>query len=479
MKKLLVIIAVTGCLAATVRADVRLPKVFGDHMVLQREKPVTVWGWADAGEAVKITFGEATASTKADQDGKWSLQLPARKASSTPADFIVAGKNKIVLKDVLVGEVWLACGQSNMGPMHSAQFSAEDIPNANYPQIRFFSIAPGKASPVPLDDLNANWAACTPQSASNFCAVAYHFGRTVHEEVKVPIGLVWTAWGGTVIAPWIPLEGFELSESLKSPWADGARKFNAQSQVYYQFPTVIYNSLIHPLVPFAMRGVIWYQGESDILRNDTTIYTDKSRALIGGWRKVFKQDDLSFYFVLLPPYSYSSPAGYGKGKNTVEALPRFWDAQAECLKVIPNSGMAVISDTVTNVDDIHPGNKRVPGRRLALLALAKNYGQTNLVYSGPTYKSMEISGNKIVLGFDHVGGGLKTLDGAAPTHFAVAGADKKFVAAKATIQGAAIEVTSPEVATPVAVRFAWHETAISNLANKEGLPAAPFRSDKW
>jgi sialate O-acetylesterase len=228
-----------------------------------------------------------------------------------------------------------------------------------------------------------------------------------------------------------------------------------------------------------MRGIIWYQGESNCLKGDTTIYTDRTEALVKGWRTVFEQDDLSFYFVQIAPFIYAEKFKKRNDKLTAESLPRFWDAQTACLKRLNNCGMVVVTDITGNVKDIHPQNKRDVGHRLARWALAKNYGQTDLVYSGPRYTGMAAEGGVATLKFNHTGGGLKSLDGEALSNFTIAGADKKFLPAKAEIAGATVKVSHPDVADPVAVRFAWHETAIGNLGNAEGLPAIPFRTDDW
>lgn len=444
------------------RADVRLPKIFGDHMVLQRDKPINVWGWAEPGEDVKVTLGAASASTKAGADGKWSIQLAAQKAETKPQALEVKGNNEIALSDVLVGEVWLCSGQSNMEvPVSNTQHAKEELPKADHPQIRLFNVQ-GIKKPEPQDDVPGLWQICTPQSVGGFSGVGYHFGQKLHAELGIPIGLIGSNWGGTEIEPWTAKVGLEQVESLKAGAANGD----------------IYNGMIHPLAPFTMRGIIWYQGESNCLKGDTTIYTDRTLALVKGWRTVFRQDDLPFYFVQIAPFHYATEFKNHNKNLTVESLPQFWDAQTACLKALPNCGMVVVSDITGNVKGIHPHNKLDVGQRLARWALAKDYGQKDLVYSGPLYRSMEVKGGTVVLHFDHVGGGIKSLDGQPLSEFTIAGADKKFVPAEAKIEGDTIVVSAAGIDAPVAARFAWHETAVGNLGNAAGLPAVPFRTDK-
>jgi sialate O-acetylesterase len=451
-------------LAPATNADVRLPKILSDHMVLQRDKPINIWGWADADEAITVSFGKAKAATKAGADGKWAVQLPAQKTSSRPKTLIVKGKNEIKLTDILVGEVWICSGQSNMEwALNGTARGKEEIAKANHPGIRLYNVQGHISKPQPQEDAPGVWQACSPDTAPKFSGVGYHFGKALYLELKVPIGLIGSNWGGTQIEPWTPKVGLEQVDSLKAGAKSGG----------------IYNGMIHPLAPYTFKGIIWYQGESNCLKGDTTIYTDRTVAMVKGWETVFKQKDLPFYFVQIAPFPYVKAFGKRNKNLTEESLPRFWDAQTACLKELPNSGMVVVTDITGNVNDIHPRNKIDVGHRLARWALAKNYGKTRLVYSGPLYKSMTVKGDKIILEFDHVGGGLKSLDGKPLSHFTIAGADKKFVPAKAMVRGKTIIVGAAGIKAPAAARFAWHEIAVGNLGNKEGLPASPFRTDGW
>ncbi len=474
----LIVITVVA-FAGALHADVKLPNVIGSNMVLQQGKPINIWGWAEAKEKVKVTFAGKTVSATTGADGKWALQLPAQKANAEGQKLTVAGKNTITLKNVLVGEVWLCSGQSNMDwSMTRSQHKGEEIPKANYPLIRLFQIET-KALPTPAENVPATWTNCSPKTASRFSAVGYHFGQNLHTELKIPIGLIQSAWGGSEIEPWTPLVGFEKVASL-SKFAQQVKGLKPKARVNGHTPSAICNGMIHPIAPVTMRGAIWYQGESNCLKGDTTIYTDKTLAMVSGWRSIFKQDDLSFYFVQIAPFTYVKAYKEKRNKNlTAESLPRFWDAQTACLKAVPNCGMVVVTDITGNVGNIHPGNKRDVGARLARWAMAKNYGKSDLVYSGPIYKSMKVKGKKVEVSFDHCGSGLKSLDGKELSQFQIAGADKKFISAKAVIEGKTVVVSCADVAKPVAARFAWHEPAIGNLGNKEGLPAVPFRTDDW
>jgi sialate O-acetylesterase len=462
-------------------ADVRLPRIFGNQMVLQRDLPVRVWGKADPGEKVTVSIGKNESSATADEQGKWKVELPPL-AAGNPVEVKVSGKNTITLRDVLVGEVWVCSGQSNMGmTVQGAADAKQEIAAATHPQIRLFAV-PLIPSAKPADDCDAYWKECTPESVPSFSAVAYYFGRQLHEKLGVPIGLINTSWGGTLIEPWTPPVGFQSVPAVTSiltnleknppvvpqtkPRKNKKGKKVAAGPQLQQTPTYLYNGMIHPLVPFAIRGAIWYQGESNL--RDGKLYTEKMKALIQGWRSVWNEGEFPFYYVQLAPYMY--------GKNIPTALPLMWEAQTAALS-IPNTGMAVTID-IGNAKDIHPKDKQDVGKRLALWALAKNYGK-QIVYSGPLYKSMSVDGSKIRVKFDHVGGGLAARDGKPLKWFTVAGEDQKFVDAQAKIDGDAIVVSAPNVEKPVAVRFGWDQVADPNLANIEGLPASAFRTDRW
>ena len=490
-------------LPAAARADVSLPEVIGSNMVLQAGKPVVVWGWADAGEEVTVSVGDNKASTKADAGGDWRVELKP-VASSEAVEMTVAGKNTIKLTNILVGEVWLGSGQSNMQWSVKASADPEkEIAAANYPKIRLF-LVPLVPSGTPAQHVNAKWVECTPQTVENFSAVLYYFGRYLHKELNVPVGLIATSWGGTRIEPWIPPVGFESEPELTSQleqvkqtndvynkqmltqvkqlktWLAAAEAAGAAKKSLPAFPSVpahplnsngqptgLYNGMIHPVVPFAIRGAIWYQGESN--NGMGMKYHTLMKGLIAGWRSVWNNPELPFYYVQLAPYNY--------GRDNGIKLAGIWEAQAATLAV-PHTGMAVITD-IGNVADIHPKNKQEVGRRLALWALAKDYAKSDVVYSGPLYDSHTVELDQVRLKFKHSAGGLKSLDGKSLTWFTIAGDDKKFVPAVAKIEGETVVVSSSKILTPVAVRFGFDQLAEPNLGNKAGLPASPFRTDKW
>ena len=494
----------TALLAATsAQADVTLPAVIGSHMVLQREAPISVWGWADPGEEINITLGEMRAKTTADAQGDWLVKLPGMAAAAEPLEMTVAGKNTIKLEDILVGEVWVGSGQSNMQWSVAASDNAQqEIAAADHPKLRLF-LVPLVPSGTPAKNVNARWEVCTPQTIPNFSAVCYYFGRELHKSLDMPVGMIATSWGGTRIEPWIPPAGFQSQREL-----EGERGQIAAMQTGYQAalkghrdavrkwlvaadaaadaerpipepphfpanpfnsngsPTGLYNGMVHPLVPFGIRGAIWYQGESNL--GAGMHYNDMMKGLIQGWRSVWGQGEFPFLYVQLAPFKYGAAP---------TALPEIWEAQTATLS-FPNTGMAVVTD-IANTSDIHPRNKQDVGKRLALWALAKTYGKDDLVYSGPLYESMVVEGGRIRLKFQHVGGGLKSRDGKPLDWFSIAGEDKKFTPATATIDGESIVVESPQVASPVAVRFGWNQLAEPNLSNQAGLPASPFRTDRW
>lgn len=437
MQRLSILTLALGVLIAPARADVKTPTIFGSHMVLQRDKPLPVWGTADAGEEVTVEFAGKKVSTKADDKGAWKVTLPAMKANAKGQTLTISGKNKLELEDVLIGEVWIGSGQSNMEwRLSQIPSGKKDIPEAKHPTIRLYH-APKVQAKERAKDIKANWKVCTPDNVKDFSAVLYYFGARLQKEVDVPFGLINSSWGGSRIEPWY-----------------GTEKGSGG----------MYNAMIAPLQPFAIRGVIWYQGESNM--SEGMKYFDKKKILIDSWRSVWGQE-MPFYFVQIAPYSgYKAP------------LAELWEAQVATLK-IPHTGMAVTTDIVHNIKDIHPHNKFDVGNRLALWALAKDYGKKDIVYSGPLYKSMKVDGDKIVLSFAHVGGGLKSRDGEALTSFEIAGSDGKFVPAEAKIEGKTIVVSSKEVKEPAEVRFGWSNTTNPNLSNKEGLPASPFRTKDW
>jgi len=450
----LLVLAILCGPAAGVFADLTLPAVFGDNMVLQRGIPVPVWGQAGPGEKVTVTFAGQTKQGTAGKDGKWKVVLDAMKASPEGRVLTVASSvdnQKSTFENVVVGEVWVCSGQSNMAFRVGGVVNAkEEVAAAKFPLIRSLNFRGGRGG-------GKGWMVCSPQTAGGFTGTGFFFGRKIHLELKVPVGLINSSVGGTPIEAWTSVAAqkqLHASKSKDPKWklpAPGARSGG------------LYRSLIAPLIPYGIRGAIWYQGERNARAAGGYEYRYQLPAMIEDWRKAWGQGDFPFGFVQLPNIG----GGYG-GWVTVR------DSMRRSLRVA-NTGMAVTIDT--DRGSLHPRNKQDVGKRLALWALATVYGRKGLVYSGPMYKGMKIEGKTARLSFDHVGGGL-VAKGGELAMFEIAGADGKFVPAKAVIDGETVVVSSDQVAKPAAVRYAWARQAIkANLYNKGGLPASPFITD--
>ncbi|MGI8980395.1 MAG: sialate O-acetylesterase [Pirellulaceae bacterium] len=456
---LLLFLAATFPLAA--RGEVKLPKIFGDSMVLQQKSQAAVWGWADKGEEVTVTLGETKVSATAGDNGKWSLKL-ATPAAGGPFELKVKGKNEITLKDVYVGEVWICSGQSN-AEWTVAISTSPDVERelARHPKIRMIKVAQNP-SEKPVDDITGQWQVCSPSTVSNFSAIGYFFARHLQSELDVPVGIISTNWGGTICEAWTSKEKLNTDPDF-APILKRSEKFVPGNP---NQASVLFNGMINPIVPYGVRGAIWYQGESN--RDRAVQYRKLFPAVIADWRERFGQGDFPFLYVQLAPYRYG---------NNPEFLAEIWESQLKTLSV-PNTGMCVTTDIAT-VGDIHPPNKQDVGRRLALWALANTYGNATLPFSGPLYDSMTVEGNKVRIKFKHSAGLHARGNMGQITHVTIAGEDQKFVAAKAKVEGEAIVVESDQVAKPVAVRFAWNELAEPNLFNGARLPASPFRTDDF
>jgi polygalacturonase len=457
---------------------VRCPPVFGSGMVLQRDLPVPVWGTAAPGERVVVEFADQQAVATADAQGRWAVRLTPLAASSAPRTLVVRGTNELRFEDVLVGEVWLCSGQSNMekplgvrSGQHPTDNAEAEIRAANHPQIRLFQV-PRNGRPA-KDDLTLQWHVCRPDTIDrlSFSAAAYFFGRELQQTLGVPIGLLHTSYGGTRIEPWTLPEAYAPlpGASVLAEAAAGNRRIDGSDI------GGLYRTMVDPLAPYAVRGFLWYQGESNLVAGDIAAYPLKMRALIEGWRTAWQRADAPFYFVQLAPYLYS--ARNQPRPLTASALPLFWEAQARVL-ADRQTGLAVITDTVADLRDIHPTNKRDVGLRLARLALARTYGRSDVVDSGPIKQAVTFDDSLARVAFTHATG-LRSRDGQALTGFELAGADQAFHPASAQLVGESVELRSPEVSKPVAVRFAWHERANPNLVNAAGLPARSFRTDDW
>jgi len=442
-------------------ANVSLPAVISDHMVLQQNAEVTIWGWGNPSEPITVTgsWDNKEIKTKASNLAQWQVKIQT-PTTGGPYTLTVQGYNKIVIEDILMGEVWLCSGQSNIEWTTRAgiEGGAAEIQKANFPAIRFFTVPKKSADGVQLD-LAGKWVVCTPETMPDFSAVGYFFGREVHQQLNRPVGLINSSWGGTPAEVWVNSATIAGNAGL-------AQAAAALTEVEYGpvRPGKAYNAMIAPLIPYKIAGALWYQGESNVSNPEN--YAELLPALIGNWRQEWGYE-FPFYFVQIAPYKYGESAYAGV---------QLRDAQRRSLRV-PNTGMVVISD-VGNKDDIHPRNKIPVGERLANMALNKTYGKKELVPSGPLYRNMEVKGNKIKLYFDYAEPGL-VAKGKELTHFEIAGSDQKFVKATAKIEGKTVVVSAKGVKNPVAVRFAWDNIAEPNLFNKAGLPASSFRTDNW
>jgi sialate O-acetylesterase len=458
-------------------AQIRLPNIIGSNMVLQRNQVVPVWGWTAPGKTVKVRFSGQEKSAAADDKGYFKINLSPLKTSDKPQDMVISSDTSTIhLVNILVGEVWLCSGQSNMEytmkltnakPVRGIDSAALEL-SAHNPQIRLFKVEKKLSLP---DVTTTGWSESEGDALAAFSAPGYYFAKNIYEKLHVPIGVITSAWGGSRIEPWTPAAAYEGLPAFKEAFAK--QPLLIDSVVAGKN----YESMIAPLAPFAIHGFLWYQGESNCMTNEGIRYADKMQALVDSWRKEWGNDELPFYSVLIAPYYYTKRKDHVR--HTAETLPEFWEAQTESLK-IPNTDIITVTDLVDHLSDIHPSYKWEVGRRLALLALAKDYGYTSVAYSGPRYQKMQVKNDKIILSFTHAGG-LKTNNGKPLDNFMIAGEDNKFVPATAEIAGDQVIVSSAAVAKPAAIRFAWDETAMPNLVNATGIPALPFRTNgkKW
>ena len=456
-------------LAPALNAETTLSSIIGDNMVLQRNAPVVLWGWDNADKTVSVSIGDASATANVAADGGWSVSLPAMKEGG-PHTIVIRGSEKIEVKNVLVGEVWLCSGQSNMEWTVSRSLNPqEEIAAGTHPRIRHIKF-PHATSDKPINNARTlGWTETTPNTVANYTAVGYYFAREIEKTLDVPVGLIGCNWGGTRIEPWTPPVGFQMVPALKKDFADKLDSFpgkNNKGQVIHQTPLAIYNAMVHPILKYRFKGSLWYQGESN--NGEGMLYHEKMKALILGWREVFGHPEMPFHFVQLAPYRYNRP----------EALPGIWQAQLATLAV-KHTGMAVTVD-IGNVNDIHPKNKQEVGRRLSLWALANDYDKGIPVYTGPLFETVQRgTANNLLVSFQQgSAGGLTTRDNESPSHFEVADADGKWHAATAKITDKGqVQLASKNVDAPVAVRYGWNELAEPNLVNGAGLPASPFSGE--
>lgn len=470
--------AVFGMMHFIGAAELDLPAVFSDGMVLQQGMNVPVWGLGVPGTIVTVEFAGQKKTAITDSSSHWKLLLDPMPASSSPRKFQVSScEFQVSFTNVLIGEVWLGSGQSNMEmrmipfpPWHKGTLNfKEEVAAADYPDIRLFNIEK-RASRQPEFSCTARWEPCGPETVAGFSAVGYFFARKLYKELGVPIGIINASWGSTAIESWMPKAALESSPDFKMILGTlaAALKENPPDLIKdFWLPTACYNGLIAPVVPYALRGVVWYQGEGNAAWPE--IYEKLFSAMIESWRDIWGQA-FPFYFVQLANFDVA-----GNPELTPGKWARLRQSQMAALS-LPETGMAVAAD-IGDPKDIHPRNKQEVGRRLALWALANCYGR-DVVFSGPLYRQMDIRGKSIVLQFDYVGEGLVAKSGSLGG-FEVAGEDKHFYPALAVITNDTVIVHSPAVATPVAVRYGWTDNPVCSLYNQAGLPAAPFRTDSW
>ena len=461
MKHVLITLSILFTFSTAMFGKILLPSVFSDNMVLQRNSKVAIWGWSDPSETVKIITSwnsKDTIKVKSDNTSAWKTNIQTIGAGG-PYIIHIIGNGKVELKNVMLGEVWICSGQSNMEMSVNWKLinGEEEAAKANNPNIRIFHIQKIGAE-YPQQNCNATWTSCTPETMRATSAAGYFFARELQQKLNVPVGIIVSAWGGTPAEVWIEKSRIENNPELnKAKYSD---KFDG----WPGNPGTLYNSMIYPIVPYGIAGAIWYQGESNI--GNPQIYSQLMKTLIENWRADFKKD-FPFYFVQIAPYTY--------GANSKAEYLR--EQQDLASKTVANTGMVVISDLVDDVKNIHPKNKLDVGKRLATFALAETYKQNVGEYKSPAYQSMQVEKGKIRLTFDHAASGLKCT-GKSPEKFLIAGDDKNFVPATAKIEGNTIVLSSKLVKVPVAVRFCFDDATMPDVFSTEGLPLAPFRTDK-
>ena len=487
--------------AGDVRADVRSHVLICYNMVLQQGISAPIWGRAEPGEKVTVSIAGQTAEASADADGTWMVRL-SPMAPGGPYDMSISGTNTVKVRNVMVGEVWLCSGQSNMAmEVREAKDADAEIAAADYPDIRLFTVPP-QIRDVPARDVDAQWRVCSPATVARFSAAGYYFGRRLHRELHVPVGLICGAQGSTPAEAWTEIEALKAAiadpvghwheqvqreaevkadyEAKLAAWEQKAKTEGKEPpdkpvRPYYlgwarlAQPAGLWNGTIAPLVPYGIRGAIWYQCESNASRGRE--HRKLLPALIRSWRKEWGQGEFPFLIVAIAPLGpvYDHPTDSGWAEVV--------EAQWMTAESVPNCGLAVTTD-IGDAQSPHPLNKQEVGRRLALIALAGTYGK-DLVYSGPMFTAAEAEGGRMRLRFKHVHGGLVAGGGGALTGFAVAGADRRFVWAEARVEGDTVVAWSKQVPAPVAVRYAWAQNPVCNLFNADGLPAVPFRTDDW
>jgi sialate O-acetylesterase len=452
--------------SGTLYGQVKLPSIFGDNMVLQQQTDAAIWGIAAKNAIVKIStsWNNKTYTARAGSDGKWKTKVSTPSAGG-PYEISLSDGKTLKLKNVMIGEVWVCSGQSNMempvkGYMSQpVKGSNESIATSSNPLIRLFTVKKD-LNLQPQDDFTGSWKNCEPENVSEFSATAYYFGLMLNKVLKVPVGLINTSWGGTRIEPWISEEGIKKFNFVTLP------DKNQQGTLSPQTPAVLFNAMINPMVGYGIRGAIWYQGESN--RNEADKYVTLLPGMVENWRSLWGVGEFPFYYVQIAPFDYGT---------TGLSSAYLREAQLKASNAIPNIGMACIMD-IGEKDNIHPADKKTGSDRLAYLALTNTYGKSGFTGSGPVLKEMTVSGSVVKLTFNNAVNGLTSF-GKTLSSFEVAGANKRYVPASAFITGSGITLFSPSVAEPVAVRYAFKDFITGDLFNTEGLPASSFRTDEW
>jgi len=462
MKHILLTLVILSVFSMNMFGKITLPSVFSDNMVLQQNSKVAIWGWAGPGETVKIVASwnsKDTVKVKADNTSEWKTSIQTIGAGG-PYSIKILGSGNAELKNVMLGEVWICSGQSNMEMSVNWKLinGEEEALKANNPNIRIFHIQKIGAE-YPQQTCEATWTMCTPETMRATSATGYFFARELQEKLHVPVGIIVSAWGGTPAEVWIEKSRVENNPELNKS------KITEHYDWWPSAPGTLYNSMISPIVPYGIAGAIWYQGEANT--GNYPIYSLLMKTLIENWRADFKKD-FPFYLVQIAPYNYGD-------KGTSQYVR---EQEEMVTKIVPNTGMVVISDLVDNIKDIHPKNKLDVGKRLANYALAETYKQNIGAYKSPAFQSMQVTKDKVRLTFSNVITGLKST-GKTPAQFLIAGEDKNFVPATAKMDGNNIVLSSKLVKTPVAVRFCFDNTSMPDVFSTEGLPLAPFRTDKW
>lgn len=453
-----VLVLTSGLLMASLScySEIVLPSVFADHMVLEQKSKVSVWGWSNSAETIKIngSWNGDTITTKASAEGYWIAELPT-SAAGGPYTLTIKGNNETkTLTDVMLGEVWLCSGQSNMEftANWGLQNKETEVSKADFPGIRFFHV-PKHGAPYPQEQTKANWVACSPQTMPNQSSVGYYFARMIHQTLNVPVGIIESDWGGSSAEVWIKPDRISTHNH-----------FDENGWVPVK-PGVLYNGMIYPVIPYGIAGVLWYQGETNT--SFAGNYATVLDSLVSGWRRDFKKD-FPFYFVEIAPFAYDSTKQQGY-------IVREQEQKAQ--QLIPNSGMVSTQDIAGDIHDIHPKDKLDVGERLARYALAETYQHPAGPYKTPSLKSAEVKGNKIIVTVDNADGGLMTTEKNIP-YFQIAGADGNYVAATAEIKGDQIIVQAKGIASPTTVRYCFTNSAVPTIFSKNGhLPLDPFRTD--